>query len=163
MSVPVHHLDRLVWTSEGRLSERGAFRRRHADILESNAWIVEGLPIPELEFPRDPSEEDTLQERLSAADLIVLLDAPCWVCLYRMLRRKILSVLRPRQPEDLPPGLDYTFNVYVVNLARRFKSRHLPAILARIEAARQASPQTRFLRLRRSEDLTAALACLGSE
>jgi adenylate kinase family enzyme len=158
LQIPLCHLDRLIWTSKGELSDRRDFRSLHAQVVESYAWIIEGLCKPELEYPhQDIAESDTLMERARAADLVIFLDVPLLVCVGRMLRRRIDSILRPQPKSDLPDGRDYTFNVFIVNLARHFKARHLPEILSKVADVQNRGPKKLFVRIRHRSELAAAL------
>jgi adenylate kinase family enzyme len=74
----------------------------------------------------------TLMLRLSAADTVIFLDFPTWVCLGRVLLRVIRSLGRTR--EDMAPGcperFDLSFLGYVWRYRREDRSRHLAAVAA---------------------------------
>jgi adenylate kinase family enzyme len=86
----VYHLDRLFW----RRDWKGEDRETRIDILQKlvleKQWIIEGTYLR------------SSGPRLEAADTIIFLDTPFFICLYRVITRHWKSSRRPRR--DIPEG-----------------------------------------------------------
>ncbi|MBK0002691.1 hypothetical protein [Erwinia sp. S38] len=92
---PVAHLDRLFWGPQWTKPEPAAFRARVSDVVNTETWISEG------NYPRR-----TFDLRIPAADLIVWMDTPRIICLFRVLMRS----LRNQKRSDLPDGCTEKIN-----------------------------------------------------
>jgi adenylate kinase family enzyme len=91
LRAPVVHLDRVVWQSGWKkvpLAEKEELLRR---IAEPASWLVEGV-------------SGIIRQR---ADLVVFLDVPRHVCLWRCLKRnwRYLFRSRPELPDNCPEYL----------------------------------------------------------
>jgi len=95
LDLPVVHLDRLFWQPGWVEPENDAFRARVAEAIAGDAWVCEGN-----------YGGRTLDLRLPRAELVVWLDTPRWVCLWRVIRRACLRDPRP----DLAPGCEEKLN-----------------------------------------------------
>jgi adenylate kinase family enzyme len=109
LSIPVTHLDQIVWAPDWRevpAQEREAALSR---ITGSDSWIIEGV-------------SRSVRER---ADLVVFLDVPRVVCLWRCIHRTARYLRRPRPelPAQCPewriwprlPGMIWRFADLVGN------------------------------------------------
>ncbi len=109
MNLPVYHLDNLYRNPDKTAVERDVFDGRLVEILEKNAWIIDG------NFSR------TMQMRIEYADTVFLLDYPVEVCLDGV--RKRIGTVRP----DIPwveTEEDEEFMEYI----RTFPETHMPQI-----------------------------------
>ena len=109
MNLPVYHLDNLYRNPDKTTVERDVFDGRLVEILEKNAWIIDG------NFSR------TMQMRIEYADTVFLLDYPVEVCLDGV--RKRIGTVRP----DIPwveTEEDEEFMEYI----RTFPETHMPQI-----------------------------------
>lgn len=91
LDIEVFHLDRFFWEpgwKELPRPERIAIQQEN--ILKREQWIIEGSYL---------SSSD---DRLKAADTIIFLDTPSWLCLKRVIQRHRES--RGRARPDLPEG-----------------------------------------------------------
>lgn len=87
--LPVVHLDALFWHPGWVETPRSEWRSIQEKLVEEPRWIIDG------------NYGSTLQIRLTAADTVIFLDLPPWVCLWRVVKRSFLSA-EPRP--DLAPG-----------------------------------------------------------
>lgn len=110
--LPIVHLDRLYW-------KPGWVRSPHEE------WerVVTGL-IAEDEWIHDGNYDTTLALRLPRADLVVFVDPPRRVCLYRAVKRRIVGS-RIHDMPGCPPNIDREFLRYVW----RFPKDHRPQLL----------------------------------
>ena len=77
----------------------------------------------------------TLPERLTAADTVIWLDLPTWLCLARVLYRTFRSLGRTRGP-DMTPGCPERFDGALLRYVLSYRRRHRPRILAAVSAFR---------------------------
>jgi adenylate kinase family enzyme len=91
--LPVVHLDRLAWEPGWRPVEHAVFESRHADAIAADEWVLDGGYLSRPGWP----------ERVRRADIIVLVDAPLHVCLWRIVRRGLREPSPGPRP-DLPDG-----------------------------------------------------------
>ncbi len=109
LGIPVVHLDRLYWRPnwvEPTKQEWGETVRRE---LARDSWIMDG------------NYRVTREMRFQACDTIVFLDIPLLVCLYRVLKRSIISYgkTRPDMADGCKEQIDLTFFLWVWNYPNR--------------------------------------------
>jgi adenylate kinase family enzyme len=66
--LPLMDVDQLLWQPGWKLTPPELYARRHADIIEQEAWIIEGL-----------GSQDSIPGRIARATELVLTDLPLWV------------------------------------------------------------------------------------
>jgi len=116
LGLPVVHLDTLYWLPGWRAPLPGAHRAAFAAAFAEEAWISEGNFI------------ETFDLRLPRADLVVILERPRWLCLWRAVRRAMFS--RDARP-DLAPGCPEQFDRQLLRDIWRYDAETQP----RLEAA----------------------------
>ena len=67
--IPLYHLDLMHWNADRTAVEKYVVLERLSNVLEKEAWIIDGNYLR------------TLELRLQAADTVFLLDYPTGVCL----------------------------------------------------------------------------------
>lgn len=90
LNIEVIHLDRYFWKSGWNEIPRNERVKLQSKIIQKSRWIIEGTYV---------SSSD---ERLQAADTIIFLDLPSWLCMWQILKRRILDDQKIRS--DLPFG-----------------------------------------------------------
>ena len=73
--LPVVHLDAHYWKPGWVETPREQWVQKVSDLVTGERWIIDGNCL------------GTIDQRLSAADTVVFLEAPRWLCLWRVLRR----------------------------------------------------------------------------
>lgn len=134
LGLPIVHLDRLFWEPGWTEPTTEAFRARLSPFLAGGRWITEGNYISR-----------TFDMRLPLADMVIMMETPRWLCVWRVFWRTVLARPRPDLPDgcsegvkgDLPQFLRDTWN---------FQERR-----ARMEAAiPKMAPAATVVRLRTS-------------
>lgn len=114
--LPVFHLDQAFWQPGWIETPAGDFRAEVARIAALPAWVIDGNYTA-----------STLEPRFSAADTMVYLDVPSWLCVLRILWRIASSYGRVRA--DSAPGcperLDWGFVRYAWEWNRVRRQRNL--------------------------------------
>lgn len=84
LELPVIHLDRHYWHPGWVGTPATEWRQMVYQLVQRDAWIMDG------------NYRETLDIRLEAADAVVFLDLPPWICAMRAIKRRIEYRRRPR-------------------------------------------------------------------
>ena len=119
LRLPLHHLDSLWWRPGWVETSTDDFDEKLMTILDTDTWILDG------------NYSRTLEARVSGADLVILLDYPRGLCLWRAVRRILtgLGHTRPDMAPGCPERLDREFLSYIWHFRRDVRPR-LAAVLA---------------------------------
>jgi len=143
VGLPVIHLDQRYWRPGWQEPSREIWRQQVTALIAQPRWVMDG------------NYGGTLALRLTAADTVIFLDFPTWLCTLRVLRRMLGSYGRTR--DDMAPGcpeaLDIKFLRYVVRYRRDARPRHLASI---------AGFHGKRMILRRPGEVTRLIAALRS-
>lgn len=90
LDLPPIHLDKHYWKPGWVGTPAQAWQEKVTELTQSEQWIIDG------------NYRDTLDTRLQAADTVVFLDLPRWVCAFRAIKRRIQYRNKPRP--DMAPG-----------------------------------------------------------
>jgi adenylate kinase family enzyme len=90
LNIEIIYLDRYFWQPDWREKPRDARIEILNELVRKERWIIEGTYL------------DSSEPRLNAADTIIFLDIPPWLCLYRIRQRHNKYKGQPRP--DLPDG-----------------------------------------------------------
>jgi adenylate kinase family enzyme len=99
---------------------------------DSSAWVdkVEQLMKPK-EWIIDGNYQSTIPRRSEVADTIILFNISRWVCLYRVLKRRINY--RNKERLDMPSEWREKANWYFIKYLLTFPERQLPDILKELK------------------------------
>lgn len=149
--LPVVHLDRLYWRPGWTKTPDDAWSEIVKHELAKSAWIMDG------------NFGGTREMRMRAADTIILLDLPRWLCMWRILKRslKYYGQNRPDMAEGCNEKLDSEFILWVWNYRTRSRTRTM-AELERVSEKnivilKTAKEVAAFLAKRVNEDQTRQL------
>lgn len=144
LGLPVVHMDALFWEPGWTEPDGEAFRARVAAALAGGRWISEGNYVSR-----------TAELRLPGADLILWLDQPLWLRLWRVASRALAyrDRTRPDMGPDCPEKLDLQFVEYIWTFDRKAKPK-IEAAIARLAAS---TPLVRLTGDREVADFLAAL------
>jgi adenylate kinase family enzyme len=126
LRLPVTHLDVLFWRPGWTEPEPEDFRAAVAQAVAGETWITEGNFVGR-----------TFDLRLPRADTVIFIHQPRWLCLYRVLWRRLTS---PRTRPDVAPGCQENFNCPFYLWTWNFERQSQPRILA--QAAAYPTPIT---------------------
>lgn len=104
LHIKVHHLDKLFWKPNWVEASREEFISVQEEIVKDEEWIIEG------------NYSNTFESRLRKADTIIYLELPLYVCLYRVLKRRIQhhGKVRPDMTMGCEEKLDWEFLKYIL-------------------------------------------------
>jgi adenylate kinase family enzyme len=131
LDLPVVHLDALFWKPGWVESDREAFRLAVERAAAADRWVIDGnfTTASALRFAR--------------ADLILWIQLPMWLCLWRAFWRaaRAFGEVRPDLAPGCPEKIDFAFYGYIWSWNRATA----PKMRAAIEA-HGASPRLMVLR-----------------
>jgi len=120
LSLPVHHLDQLYWSSGWRPIDREDFIRAQEDIFSTNNWIIDG------------NYGGTMEARLNEANTIIFLDMPTITCLWGVINRyfQYKNSTRPDMTEGNNERVTLEFLSYIFS----YRSKKRPTILQKLKS-----------------------------
>jgi adenylate kinase family enzyme len=109
--IEVIHLDALFWNPGWVRTEKAEWLEIVREVIEKESWIMDG------------NFGGTLEMRAEAADTIIFLDIPRWLCIYRIMKRWIMyrNVSRPDMAPGCPEKVDREFFMWVWDYPKRSK------------------------------------------
>lgn len=143
LNLPVVHLDRLHWIQNWQAVDKQQFVAAQKREIARPSWIIDG------------NYRGTLPMRIDAADTIIFLDFPTWLCVYGACRRWLLWHLFGRQNVGSVKGnaerADRKFLAWIWNYRRTFRPEVLVLLANVIHrkhvfALRSRADVRRFLR-----------------
>ncbi len=113
LNIETIYLDRYFWQPDWREKPRDARIEILNELVRKERWIIEGTYL------------GSSEPRLNAADTIIFLDIPLWLCLYRIRQRhnKYKGQSRPDLPDGCSDNLNLTCVLKV--LAFPFRGRKM--------------------------------------
>ena len=109
-SLPLTHLDMLYWNADNTTVERSVFIERLAEVLQKDAWIIDG------------NYGSTMELRMQECDTVFFLDYPADICLQGVKDRQ--GKPRPDMPW-VETEEDTEFLEYIQN----FQAESRPQVL----------------------------------
>ncbi|ENG7521790.1 DNA topology modulation protein [Vibrio harveyi] len=112
LNLPVHHLDQLYWKPNWVKTPKDDWIKIQKGLCESECWIIDG------------NYQSTLDIRFEACDTVIFLDVNRYTCIYRALKRTLLSSKRP----DLAEGCDERFDIEFIKFLWDYPKKSKPLI-----------------------------------
>lgn len=112
LKIPLYHLDQYYWLPNWQRPDKAIFEKVHHALCDGKEWIIEGMAIRYFDY------------RIAKADVVIFLDIPLRVCLYRIFKRafsawgSIRNTSAPGCYEHFP---DREFLSYVLNFNRKYR------------------------------------------
>jgi len=108
LGLPVIHLDAHFWHEGWTETPKDVWEQTVRGLVQGEVWVMDG------------NYGGTIDIRLDAADTILFLDLPPWLCLMRVVRRQVRYRRRTRPDMALgcPEKLDWAFLKYIWNYRR---------------------------------------------
>ncbi|GAB6988754.1 DNA topology modulation protein [Paenibacillus pini] len=121
LDIPVIHLDTYFWNANWVPKPNEEWDKIVEQFSNQDQWIMDG------------NYSRTMDIRIKKADLIIFLDMPRILCIYRIVKRRIMyrNKTRPDMNEGCPEKLDWSFIKWVWN----YRSRSRPTIIQKLAQA----------------------------
>jgi adenylate kinase family enzyme len=114
LTLPVVHLDREFWKPGWVMPSKDEWLARLYELMEEDGWILDG------------NFDSSLAIRMQAADTVVFLDFPLYLCLWRVFKRR-LKYKNTHRP-DMTPGCNEQLDLDFLKWIVRFKKDSAPNI-----------------------------------
>lgn len=75
LGIPLYHLDQYFWKPGWQASDHLAFKETHNRLCDQDQWIIDGAAVRIFEY------------RLQRTDIVIFIDMPTYICLYRVFKR----------------------------------------------------------------------------
>jgi adenylate kinase family enzyme len=113
LNIPVVHLDKHYWKPGWVATEKQEWDQMVIEETRKEQWIIDG------------NYSRTLELRMERADTVIFLDMPRWLCLYRILKRRIQyhGRTRPDLNKECPEQLDFEFVRWVWNFPKHSRNK----------------------------------------
>lgn len=107
------HMDTLFWTKDWIPVSQEELFQKVEKIIERDSWIIDG------------NYSKSIDIRFDSADAIIFLDAPLWLCLYRVIKRRIIyaNKERPDMAKGCKEKIDWEFIQWIINYHRKKKKK----------------------------------------
>lgn len=118
LNIPVVHLDNLFW-KPGWVSEtEEEMDRKVIEAASKDEWIIDG------------NYSRTIDFRMNLADTIIYIDFNRYLCLYRVIKRRIKyhGKVRPDLAEGCKEKIDKEFLLWIWNYPKRSRMKTLDKI-----------------------------------
>lgn len=116
--LPVFHLDQAFWKPGWIETPSSPFRAEVERIAALPSWVIDGNYL------------DTIGPRFRAADTVIYLDMPTWLCMLRIVRRIVVGHGRVRVDgaPGCPERVDLTFLRFAWTWNRIRRARHIALV-----------------------------------
>jgi len=120
-NLPLIHLDREFWRPGWVETPRSEWRAKVIELVAGETWIMEG------------NYGSSLDLRLPRADTIIWFDYPRRRCLWRVVKRVVMTYgqIRP----DMAPGCPEQINLAFLCWIWNFNRRERPGLLQKLAAS----------------------------
>lgn len=115
LDIPVYHLDKFFWNKGWVETKQEKFDDKLNKIVNEDKWIIDGNYIR------------TLEMRAEKADTIIFINMPTYLCLYRIMKRRVMyrGKSRPDMAEGCPEGIDFEFFKWVLTYNKKVRPKIL--------------------------------------
>ena len=113
LDVPVIHLDKHYWRTNWQEPAKNEWLKIVDDLLSGDSWVMDG------------NYSGSLAQRIDRCDTIVFLDVSRLICLWRILKRRMLyrDCHRPDMAPGCPEQLNLEFALWIWNYSRRSRPK----------------------------------------
>ncbi|SNZ15386.1 Adenylate kinase [Terribacillus aidingensis] len=123
LQMEVWHLDAILWKPDWVLTPRDEQKQIQQQLVSKDSWIIDG------------DYNSTLDIRLKAADTIIFLDMPRMLCVYRVLKRRLMYHNRSRP--DMQEGCKEKIDMAFLQWVWQYPISKRPGMLEKLEILAQ--------------------------
>lgn len=141
LDLPLYHLDQYAWKPDWQKVDWEVFKKAHNALCQQDEWIIEGIYLK------------LLHERVTYADVIIFLDVPRSVCIWRVLKRAVTNYGQdiPGNPEKCKQRLFSFKFLEFLKWIWNFNNRHRQVVL---DVLREFKDKKQIYILRSPEEIT---------
>jgi adenylate kinase family enzyme len=140
-NLPVYYLDQYFWKPGWVRTDADEYKKAHDAICDKEEWIIDGINLRVMEY------------RIQRADVIIFLDIPRYICLWRILKRtfKYYGKETLSSPKGCPERFNWEFLKFL-KWVWDFKKKYPPAIM---ELLKQYSDKKQIYVFKSQQDVNA--------
>jgi adenylate kinase family enzyme len=122
-NLPLYHLDQYHWKPNWERVSDEEFFAKHRQLCNEPTWIIEGI------YTR------ILPERIAHADVVMFLDMPRYLCMWRVLKRSALNIGKqlPGDPEGCKQQVFSSKFLEFLTWVWNFNKRNRATVLAMLQ------------------------------
>ncbi|MCV6601468.1 MAG: DNA topology modulation protein FlaR [Cohaesibacter sp.] len=107
--IPIIHMDQHFWMQGWVQKQETEFQKEILELIKTDSWIMDG------------NYGETLPARLERADLLIYLDFPRWLCLYRVFKRIAFGYGKTRSDmaKGCPEQISWDFIQWIWTFQKR--------------------------------------------
>lgn len=122
LDIPIYHLDQYYWNPGWQRVDTDEFTRIHQGLCDKEAWIIDGVG------------QRVMQYRLERADIIIFLDIPTYICLWRVIKRSLFNLGRVTSgnPEGCKQQLFTLKFLDFLRWVSNFNKNYKPTIMTKL-------------------------------
>ena len=79
LGFPLYHVDKYQWAPGWQRVNPAIVEKKHTELCNQEAWIIDGLGVK------------FFKHRIEKADIVVFLDMPTSMCLWRVIKRSLFN------------------------------------------------------------------------
>lgn len=140
MHLDVWHLDAILWKPNWMLASKEEQGEIQSQLVKKDGWIIDG------------NYDSTLDIRLKPVDMIIFLDMPRCLCLYRVLKRRLMYHNRSRP--DMQEGCKEKIDIQFLKWVWEFPANKRQGLLDKLS---QLEQDKQIVQLRSSREVKAFL------
>lgn len=130
--LPLVHLDALYWRPGWEPTPKAEWESEVAELVRRPRWIMDG------------NYGSTLDPRVRAADAVVFLDLPRLLCVWRVVKRRV--VWRGRSRPSMAPGCPERLTPEFLRWIWSYPRRRRPGVLELLRRAEAGGTRVSILR-----------------
>jgi adenylate kinase family enzyme len=119
LNIPVYHLDSLYWKPSWVPTQKEEWDNVIKNLVSKEEWILDG------NYGR------TLDMRLNNADTIIFLNMPTYLCIYRIIKRRIMYSGKTRP--DMNEGCQEKLELDFVKWVWEYNKNKRPGIVKKLD------------------------------
>ncbi|MBP1963270.1 DNA topology modulation protein [Paenibacillus aceris] len=123
LAIRVYHLDAIFWKPGWVSTPKEEQIRVQEELISLDKWIIDG------------NYGGTIDIRLRSADTIIFFDLSKWLCLYRVLKRRIQYHKKNRI--DMGEGCEERIDLQFLKWVWEYPEKQKPKILEKLRALSQ--------------------------
>lgn len=117
--LPVAYLDAVLWQPGWVMIDRATELVLQKQLIDQPEWIIDG------------NYGSMMDQRFAAADTLIFLDFPRWLCLWRIIKR--MARYSGRVRPDMAPGCPERWNWEFIHWIWTFRQTQRGQILAKLD------------------------------
>jgi len=120
LRIEVFHLDRYYWQPGWVETPKHIWQARVEQLLRQDSWIIDG------------NYSGTLGTRLQACDTVIFLDMSRLLCVWRIIRRRL--IYRKTKRPDMADRCDERFSLEFLSWVWNYSRRSRPKVVGLLKA-----------------------------